>query len=447
MADLDRRARHPADPLRLLRFPSRPGRAGRRCARRRGCVRAVADRRGKIPRLSIAGARAARPHSGGLAARRSDPRPGPEAESNSAFPPPRCTPISRPTLGGRSGTGSRAAGCACFIFLRNVWRTRRRWRVVARRACARWRSTRLIAFRNGAMISGRITGGSPPPPPPSASPRSSRRPPRLRRRRARTLSKACSRDRLGCSSAPSRRPSIALSAIPRARDGLRQMRELVAARRGKSGIVYCATRETAESIADALADDGHRAASYHAGLAPEVRVARQDDFLARSDSVMAATIAFGLGVDKPDVRFVLHYDPPDDLETVYQETGRAGRDGLPAEAIALYPERARVARRAVRPRPLDPAAGARARALSDYFRRGCREQALLAAGRGGAPCGRCDNCRAARDRPAPRRGLARDSPAKGWPWRAGASRLACDASAAIPTTPRRNKNWRGRRDH
>ncbi len=109
------------------------------------------------------------------------------------------------------------------------------------------------------------------------------------------------------------RPSIALSAIPRARDGLRQVRELVAARRGKSEIVYCATRETAETIADALAADGHRAASYHAGLSPEVRVARQDEFLARSDSVMAATIAFGLGVDKPDVRFI---DPPDHLETV-----------------------------------------------------------------------------------------------------------------------------------
>jgi ATP-dependent DNA helicase RecQ len=112
--------------------------------------------------------------------------------------------------------------------------------------------------------------------------------------------------------------------------------ELVRERRGKSGVVYCGSRDGCERVAQTLRDGGVNAIAYHAGFDAKDRDRRLERFLAEDGAVMVATIAFGMGVDKPDVRFVIHADPPGSLEAYWQEIGRAGRDGEPAEGITLY---------------------------------------------------------------------------------------------------------------
>jgi len=105
---------------------------------------------------------------------------------------------------------------------------------------------------------------------------------------------------------------------------------------GESGIVYCLSRQNVQDMAQWLCDQGHRALPYHAGLDAQVRAKNQDIFLKEEAVIMVATIAFGMGINKPDVRFVAHMSIPKNIEAYYQETGRAGRDGLPAEAFMLY---------------------------------------------------------------------------------------------------------------
>ena len=113
-------------------------------------------------------------------------------------------------------------------------------------------------------------------------------------------------------------------------------RELIEQRSGMCGIVYCATRRAVDSVCAELRRNGVSAARYHAGLEDVERRLNQDDFINNRITVMVATNAFGMGIDKPDVRFVFHYNMPKNLESYYQEAGRAGRDGKPSDCILLY---------------------------------------------------------------------------------------------------------------
>lgn len=116
----------------------------------------------------------------------------------------------------------------------------------------------------------------------------------------------------------------------------KQLIKFIKDHKGKSGIIYCLSRKKVEEIANLLKVNDIKAAPYHAGLEPSTRIKNQDDFLNEEIDVIVATIAFGMGIDKPDVRFVIHYDTPKSLEGYYQETGRSGRDGLEGNCILFY---------------------------------------------------------------------------------------------------------------
>jgi ATP-dependent DNA helicase RecQ len=138
-----------------------------------------------------------------------------------------------------------------------------------------------------------------------------------------------------CYVASFNRPNLTYRVVPKATP-YEQLLELIRSRRDDSGIVYCASRKSAESLARNLSDDGVSAKPYHAGLTSAERNKNQEAFLRDDVRVVAATIAFGMGINKPNVRFVVHYDLPKNLESYYQETGRAGRDGLPSECVLLF---------------------------------------------------------------------------------------------------------------
>lgn len=134
------------------------------------------------------------------------------------------------------------------------------------------------------------------------------------------------------------RPNLYYEVRPkRSRDhAIRQIVKYVKENPNKSGIIYCLNRKTTEDIAKILTINGIRAGAYHAGMDAQVRPEIQDRFLMEDYQVIVATIAFGMGIDKPDVRFVIHFDIPKSIENYYQETGRAGRDGLEGKCIAFY---------------------------------------------------------------------------------------------------------------
>jgi len=131
------------------------------------------------------------------------------------------------------------------------------------------------------------------------------------------------------------RPNLTYRVVPKTAP-YEQLLEFIRSRPNDSGIVYCASRKSAESLARNLNEDEVRAKPYHAGLTSSERTKNQDAFLRDDVRVVTATIAFGMGINKPNVRFVVHYDLPKNLESYYQETGRAGRDGLPSECVLLF---------------------------------------------------------------------------------------------------------------
>jgi len=201
-----------------------------------------------------------------------------------------------------------------------------------------------------------------------------------------------------CYVASFNRPNLTYRVVAKS-SAYQQVLDFIRARPNESGIVYCASRKSTDALAEKLTRDGIKALPYHAGMEPRERTRNQEAFLRDDARVITATIAFGMGINKPNVRFVIHHDLPKNIEGYYQETGRAGRDGLPSECVLLLSVGDVVKqRRFIEEKPEHDQRIARAqlRDMIGYAEtRQCRRAALLKYFGEDWPnqsCDSCDNC-------------------------------------------------------